>query len=202
MVCSNPNNNNSLRHYHLRYVWMHLPPLFIPLSLSYITLFINFAAYIFKRKFNALKSKIHELDSSLKSSSDQCTSERRGRIKAQQVFLSLSLHSFLILFLIFLLDYLFCLSIDSSIHYLQLLRKELTRPKSENLNLTYYPMIPIGTIQSCFSTRFNFSSFILSDFIIFLEKNVIHEMLYDNLGYISFKIVCEKLKLNIIWIIL
>ncbi|CAI8611260.1 unnamed protein product [Vicia faba] len=79
---------------------------------------ITISAYIFKRKFNALKSKFHELESSLKSSSDQCTSERRGRIRAQQ-----------------------------------LLRKELTKPKSENLNLTYYPMIPIGTIQSCFSTR-------------------------------------------------
>ncbi|WJX96691.1 hypothetical protein P8452_77860 [Trifolium repens] len=35
----------------------------------------------------------------------------------------------------------------------QLLRKQLTQSKSENPNLTYYPMIPIGTLHSCFSTR-------------------------------------------------
>ncbi|MED6185693.1 hypothetical protein PIB30_059553 [Stylosanthes scabra] len=35
----------------------------------------------------------------------------------------------------------------------QTLRKELSQPKSENMKLTYYPMAPIGTIRSCFSTR-------------------------------------------------
>ncbi|RHN64795.1 putative TsaA-like domain-containing protein [Medicago truncatula] len=79
---------------------------------------ISISAYIFNRKCNALKSKIHELELSLKSCSDNCASERQGRIRAQQM-----------------------------------LRKQLTQPKSENLNLTYYPMIPIGTIHSCFSTR-------------------------------------------------
>ncbi|XP_073220133.1 uncharacterized protein [Cicer arietinum] len=79
---------------------------------------ITISAFIVKRKFNALKSKIHDLESSLKSSSHNCASERQGRIRAQQ-----------------------------------LLRKELIQPKSQNLNFTYYPMIPIGTIRSCFSTR-------------------------------------------------
>nr|AFK43160.1 unknown [Medicago truncatula] len=79
---------------------------------------ISISAYTFNRKCNALKSKIHELELSLKSCSDNCASERQGRIGAQQM-----------------------------------LRKQLTQPKSENLNLTYYPMIPIGTIHSCFSTR-------------------------------------------------
>ncbi|CAJ2649690.1 uncharacterized protein LOC123910090 isoform X2 [Trifolium pratense] len=36
----------------------------------------------------------------------------------------------------------------------KLLRKQLTQPKSQNPNLTSYPMIPIGTVHSCFSTRY------------------------------------------------
>lgn len=35
----------------------------------------------------------------------------------------------------------------------QALRKSLTEPKFEDLELTSYPMAPIGIIQSCFSTR-------------------------------------------------
>ncbi|KAI9125533.1 hypothetical protein K1719_002951 [Acacia pycnantha] len=35
----------------------------------------------------------------------------------------------------------------------QSLRKALTQPKSENVEMNYYPMAPIGIIQSCFSTR-------------------------------------------------
>lgn len=35
----------------------------------------------------------------------------------------------------------------------QALRKSLTEPKFEDLELTSYPMAPIGVIQSCFSTR-------------------------------------------------
>ncbi|GAU20976.1 hypothetical protein TSUD_201250 [Trifolium subterraneum] len=87
-------------------------------TLSAITISVA-AAYIFKRKCNALKSKITELESSLNSCSDKCASERQGRIRAQQ-----------------------------------LLRKQLTQPKSQNPNLTCYPMIPIGTVHSCFSTRY------------------------------------------------
>lgn len=88
------------------------------ITLTTLSAAISISAYIFNRKCNALKSKIHELELSLKSCSDNCDSERQGRIRAQQM-----------------------------------LRKQLTQPKSENLNLTYYPMIPIGTIHSCFSTR-------------------------------------------------
>ncbi|KAL5775149.1 hypothetical protein ACOSP7_012706 [Xanthoceras sorbifolium] len=35
----------------------------------------------------------------------------------------------------------------------QSLRKALAQPKSENLEMTSYPMTPIGAVQSCFSTR-------------------------------------------------
>ncbi|KAH7569323.1 hypothetical protein JRO89_XS06G0146000 [Xanthoceras sorbifolium] len=35
----------------------------------------------------------------------------------------------------------------------QSLRKALAQPKSENLEMTSYPMTPIGALQSCFSTR-------------------------------------------------
>ncbi|BFG14679.1 hypothetical protein CerSpe_009530 [Prunus speciosa] len=35
----------------------------------------------------------------------------------------------------------------------QALRKALTQPKLDNVELTSYPMAPIGVIQSCFSTR-------------------------------------------------
>ncbi|XP_057421377.1 uncharacterized protein LOC130715314 [Lotus japonicus] len=35
----------------------------------------------------------------------------------------------------------------------QALRKGLAQPQSENQKLNYYPMIPIATIHSCFSTR-------------------------------------------------
>lgn len=35
----------------------------------------------------------------------------------------------------------------------QALREARTQPKSENLEVNYYPMTPIGIIQSCFSTR-------------------------------------------------
>ncbi|KAK9275664.1 hypothetical protein L1049_022931 [Liquidambar formosana] len=35
----------------------------------------------------------------------------------------------------------------------QALRKALAQPKSDNLELTSYPMTPIAMIQSCFSTR-------------------------------------------------
>ncbi|XP_061347506.1 uncharacterized protein LOC133293010 [Gastrolobium bilobum] len=90
----------------------------LTVSITLIFAAISISAYIFKRKSNALNSKIHELEASLKSSLDKCASERQGRIRAQQA-----------------------------------LRKELTQPKSENVKLTYYPMTPIGIIQSCFSTR-------------------------------------------------
>ncbi|KAF1887645.1 hypothetical protein Lal_00040699 [Lupinus albus] len=92
----------------------------ITLTITFAVISISSAisAYVFKRKSNALNSKIRELEASLKSSIDKCVSERQGRIRAQQA-----------------------------------LRKELTQPKSENLKLTYYPMSPIGTIHSCFSTR-------------------------------------------------
>ncbi|KAL5183014.1 tRNA (adenine(37)-N6)-methyltransferase [Glycine soja] len=81
---------------------------------------INFAAYVLKRKWNHLNSKIEELEASLKSFSDNCASERQGRIRAQQA-----------------------------------LRKEVTQsqPNSQKLNLTSYPMMPIGVVHSCFSTR-------------------------------------------------
>lgn len=58
-------------------------PTQLSLSLSHFQL--SFPAFIVKRKFNALKSKIHDLESSLKSSSHNCASERQGRIRAQQV---------------------------------------------------------------------------------------------------------------------
>ncbi|CAL0330381.1 unnamed protein product [Lupinus luteus] len=92
----------------------------ITLTVTFAVISISTAisAYVFKRKSNALNSKIRELEASLKSSIDKCVSERQGRIRAQQA-----------------------------------LRKELTQPKSENLKLAYYPMSPIGTIHSCFSTR-------------------------------------------------
>ncbi|XP_028775399.1 uncharacterized protein LOC114732266 isoform X2 [Neltuma alba] len=35
----------------------------------------------------------------------------------------------------------------------QSLRKALAQPKSENVEMNYYPMAPIGIIQSCFTTR-------------------------------------------------
>ncbi|TKY54623.1 Nef-associated protein 1 [Spatholobus suberectus] len=81
---------------------------------------ISLSAYVLKRKWNGLNSKIEELEASLKSCIDKCASERQGRIRAQQA-----------------------------------LRKEATQsqPKSENLNLTRYPMTPIGVVHSCFSTR-------------------------------------------------
>ncbi|KAJ1433532.1 YaeB-like, N-terminal domain [Sesbania bispinosa] len=45
---------------------------------------ISISAYILKRKWNALNSKVHELEASLKSCSEKCASERQGRIRAQQ----------------------------------------------------------------------------------------------------------------------
>ncbi|KAI4335465.1 hypothetical protein L6164_014109 [Bauhinia variegata] len=90
----------------------------ITLTLAAVSISTAISGYVFKRKLRTLNSKICELEASLKSSSDKCSSERQGRIRAQQA-----------------------------------LRKALTQPKSENLELTYYPMAPIGTVQSCFSTR-------------------------------------------------
>uniref|UniRef100_A0A0R0FHZ2 TsaA-like domain-containing protein n=1 Tax=Glycine max TaxID=3847 RepID=A0A0R0FHZ2_SOYBN len=81
---------------------------------------VSISAYVLKRKWNHLNSKIEELEASLKSFSDNCASERQGRIRAQQA-----------------------------------LRKEVTQsqPNSQKLNLTSYPMMPIGVVHSCFSTR-------------------------------------------------
>ncbi|XP_068464095.1 uncharacterized protein [Phaseolus vulgaris] len=81
---------------------------------------ITISAYALKRKWNNLNSKIEELETSLKSCSEKCASERQGRIRAQQA-----------------------------------LREEVTKsqPQSQNLNLTCYPMMPIGIVHSCFSTR-------------------------------------------------
>ncbi|KAK7329843.1 hypothetical protein VNO77_24023 [Canavalia gladiata] len=92
----------------------------VSITLTLTAISISFSAYILKRKWNALNSKIDELEASLKSCLDKCASERQGRIRAQQA-----------------------------------LRNELThsKPKSENLNLTCYPMTPIGIVHSCFSTR-------------------------------------------------
>ncbi|XP_020231326.1 uncharacterized protein LOC109811887 [Cajanus cajan] len=81
---------------------------------------ISVSAYVLKRKWNDLNSKIQELEASLKSCLDKCASERQGRIRVQQA-----------------------------------LREKVTQsqPKSESLNLTCYPMTPIGIVHSCFSTR-------------------------------------------------
>ncbi|KAJ7955734.1 tRNA (Adenine(37)-N6)-methyltransferase [Quillaja saponaria] len=90
----------------------------IALSLAAISVSTTISVYLYKRKSRALNSKLRELETSLKSSLDNCASERQGRIKAQQA-----------------------------------LRKALTQSNSENLELTTYPMAPIGVVQSCFSTR-------------------------------------------------
>ncbi|KAL2586618.1 hypothetical protein AAZV13_13G065700 [Glycine max] len=92
----------------------------LTVSITVTVTAISISAYVLKRKWNHLNSKIEELEASLKSCSDKCASERQGRIRAQLA-----------------------------------LRKQVTQsqPKSQNLNLTSYPMIPIGVVHSCFSTR-------------------------------------------------
>lgn len=121
------------------------------------------AAYVFKRKWDALNSKIHELEASLKSCSHKCASERQGRIRAQQVVLVFFPPlSYLCYISHFNVIPFFCLLyFNHDLKCLQALRKELTQPESENLKLTYYPMTPIGVIHSCFSTRLNAYSFII-----------------------------------------
>ncbi|KAK7291905.1 hypothetical protein RIF29_07448 [Crotalaria pallida] len=91
----------------------------LTVTLAAISISTAISAYVYKRKSNALNSKLRHLESSLKSSLQKCASERQGRIRAQQA-----------------------------------MRTQLTQqPNSENMKLTYYPMAPIGTIRSCFSTR-------------------------------------------------
>ncbi|KAH9654090.1 TsaA-like domain-containing protein [Citrus sinensis] len=67
--------------------------------------------------------KFKRLEKSLNSTLQKCAAERQGRVRAQQVVSVFAL------------------------------RKALAQPKSENLELTSYPMTPIGVVQSCFSTR-------------------------------------------------
>lgn len=45
---------------------------------------ISISAYVLKRKWNHMNSKIEQLEASLKSCFDKCASERQGRIRAQQ----------------------------------------------------------------------------------------------------------------------
>ncbi|XP_072082168.1 uncharacterized protein [Arachis hypogaea] len=79
----------------------------LSITLTIIFAAISFStaisAYVLSRKCKGLKSKILELETSLKSSLEKRAFERQRRIRTQQ--------------------------------------------------LTYYPMAPIGTICSCFSTR-------------------------------------------------
>ncbi|KMT03355.1 hypothetical protein BVRB_8g198910 isoform A [Beta vulgaris subsp. vulgaris] len=86
------------------------------------TLIFTFAAitayYLLVKKWQAVESKVRDLEISLRASLDKCAAERQGRIKAQQG-----------------------------------LRKALLQQKQDDLVPTSYPIIPIGTVQSCFSTR-------------------------------------------------
>ncbi|KAL2338591.1 hypothetical protein Fmac_013037 [Flemingia macrophylla] len=54
---------------------------------------ISVSAYVLKRKWNNLNSKVEELEASLKSSIDKCASERQGRIRAQQALRDKVTHS-------------------------------------------------------------------------------------------------------------
>ncbi|XP_074276326.1 uncharacterized protein LOC141600052 [Silene latifolia] len=70
------------------------------------------------KKLREVKSKLRELETSLKGSISKYAAERQGRIRAQQA-----------------------------------LRKTLQQKTDNNLAPTSYPMVPIATVQSCFSSR-------------------------------------------------
>ncbi|CAH9110367.1 unnamed protein product [Cuscuta europaea] len=65
-----------------------------------------------------LEDKLRELEQALKTALENCASERRGRIRAQQA-----------------------------------LREDLAKACSNDSDFNSYPMTPIATVQSCFSTR-------------------------------------------------
>ncbi|KAJ0965675.1 hypothetical protein J5N97_026813 [Dioscorea zingiberensis] len=85
------------------------------------------SASISWRRSKRMGSKIRDLEASLEAAFEKCASERRGRVNAQQA-----------------------------------LRKALAQQNSDELRSGpvqplasfYYPMVPIGTVQSCFSTRY------------------------------------------------
>ncbi|XP_039131457.1 uncharacterized protein LOC120267848 [Dioscorea cayenensis subsp. rotundata] len=82
---------------------------------------------ISRRKSKRMASKIRDLEASLEAALEKCASERRGRVNAQQA-----------------------------------LRKALAQQSSDEMRprpgqplpSLCYPMVPIGTVRSCFSTRY------------------------------------------------
>ncbi|CAH9140971.1 unnamed protein product [Cuscuta epithymum] len=91
------------------------------IALILVSLFASSAigvCFLRRKRRLGLEDKLRELEQALKTALENCASERRGRIRAQQA-----------------------------------LREDLAKVCSHDSDFYSYPMTPIATVQSCFSTR-------------------------------------------------
>ncbi|KAG1364432.1 hypothetical protein COCNU_11G012590 [Cocos nucifera] len=106
------------------FVWVRISTVSLAIATAAISVAAAFvSASISRRKSRRLASRVRELEASLAAALEKAASERRGRVRAQQA-----------------------------------LRKALAQQSSDGLKQVSsssfsYPMAPIGTVQSCFSTR-------------------------------------------------
>ena len=119
--------------------------------LSFLTNAPICAGLLYRRKCARLTARVRELEDALADAAEKAAAERRGRVRAQQVGPPRSSSI-----------YKPRLHISSHIAQLrpwQSLRKALSEqgasPDKVNTAkaVASYPMAPIGTVQSCFSTR-------------------------------------------------
>ncbi|CAL5081554.1 unnamed protein product [Urochloa decumbens] len=96
-------------------------------ALAATTAAIVLSSLLYKRKCGRLAARVQELEAALAAAGEKAASERRGRVRAQQ-------------------------SLRKALSE-QEPRSDEARPPKAAAALASYPMAPIGTVQSCFSTR-------------------------------------------------
>ncbi|CAL5088252.1 unnamed protein product [Urochloa decumbens] len=96
-------------------------------ALAATTAAIVLSSLLYKRKCGRLAARVQELEAAVAAAGEKAASERRGRVRAQQ-------------------------SLRKALSE-QEPRSDEARPPKAAAAPASYPMAPIGTVQSCFSTR-------------------------------------------------
>ncbi|CAN6174399.1 unnamed protein product [Urochloa humidicola] len=103
------------------------PHSFAAAALAATAAAIVLSSLLYRRKCGRLAARVRELEAALAAAGEKAASERRGRVRAQQ-------------------------SLRKALSE-QEPRSDEARPTKAAAAPASYPMAPIGTVQSCFSTR-------------------------------------------------
>ncbi|CAN6167020.1 unnamed protein product [Urochloa humidicola] len=103
------------------------PHSFAAAALAATAAAIVLSSLLYRRKCGRLAARVRELEAALAAAGEKAASERRGRVRAQK-------------------------SLRKALSE-QEPRSDEARPTKAAAAPASYPMVPIGTVQSCFSTR-------------------------------------------------